>query len=107
TQAIETPNAEWLPYITAKTALHGFGKALAVELAGKGIRINMISPGMTETDLIADIPEKARLVTAAKTPLRRLAKPGDIASAISFLASDKSDFITGETLRINGGQVMI
>jgi 3-oxoacyl-[acyl-carrier protein] reductase len=107
TQATETPNAEWLPYITAKTGLQGFGKALAVELAGKGIRINMVSAGMTETDLIADIPEKVRLVTAAKTPLRRLARPDDIAAAIVFLASDKSDFMTGETLRINGGQVMI
>jgi 3-oxoacyl-[acyl-carrier protein] reductase len=107
TQAIETPNAEWLPYITAKTALHGFGKALAFELAGKGIRINMVSAGMTETDLISDIPEKVRLITAAKTPLKRLAKPEDIAFGIIFLASDKSDFMTGETLRINGGQVMI
>jgi 3-oxoacyl-[acyl-carrier protein] reductase len=107
TQAAETPNAEWLPYITAKTALQGFGKALAVELAGKGIRINLVSAGMTETNLISDIPEKARLVTAAKTPLKRLAMPEDIAFGIIFLASDKSDFMTGETLRINGGQVMI
>lgn len=107
TQAIETPSAEWLPYITAKAALQGFGRALAVELAVKGIRINMVSAGMTETDLIANISEKVRLVTAAKTPLRRLANPDDIASAIVFLASDKSDFITGETIRINGGQVMI
>ena len=107
TQAIETPNAEWLPYITSKAALHGFAKALAVELAGKGIRINLVSPGMTETDLIANISEKSRMITAAKTPLRRLAKPEDIANAICFLASEKSDFITGETLRVNGGQVMI
>jgi 3-oxoacyl-[acyl-carrier protein] reductase len=106
-QAVETPNADWLPYITAKAALQGFAKALAVELAGKGIRINLVSAGMTETDLIADIPEKTRLVTAAKTPLRRLAKAEDIASGIVFLASAKSDFMTGETLRINGGQVMI
>ncbi len=95
------------PILLLKTALQGFGKALAFELAAKGIRINMVSAGMTETDLIADIPEKVRLVTAAKTPLRRLAKPGDKASAILFLASEKSDFMTGETLRVNGGQVMI
>jgi 3-oxoacyl-[acyl-carrier protein] reductase len=107
TQAVETPNAEWVPYITAKTALQGFGKAAAVALAGKGIRVNMVSAGMTETDLIADIPEKARLVAAAKTPLRRLARPEDVAAGIIFLASERSDFITGETLRINGGQVMI
>ncbi len=107
TQAVETPNAEWLPYITAKSGLQGFGKALAVELSVRGVRVNIVSAGMTETDLIANIPEKIRLVTAAKTPLRRLASPDDIASAIVFLASEKSDFITGETIRINGGQVMI
>jgi len=107
TLAIETPNTEWLHYITAKSALHGFSKALAMDLAPKGIRVNMVSPGMTDTELIADVSEKARLLTAAKTPLRRLAKPDDIASAISFLASDKADFLTGETIRVNGGQVML
>ena len=102
-----TPPLELLPYITAKSALYGFGKALAVELAAKGIRVNFVSPSMTDTELIANIPEKVRLVTAAKTPLRRLAQPEDVAHAIAFLASDKSDFMTGETLRVNGGQVMI
>ena len=107
TQAIEKPNAQWLHYITAKSALHGFTKALAFELAHKGIRINLVSPGMTDTDLLADIPEKTRLLTAAQTPLRRIANPKDVACAISYLASEKSDFLTGETIRVNGGQVMI
>lgn len=62
---------------------------------------------MTDTDLIADIPEKTRLMTAAKTPLRRLARPEDISGAVSFLASEDANFITGETIRINGGQVML
>ena len=107
TQAIEKPNTQWLHYITAKSALHGFTKALAFELAHKGIRINLVSPGMTNTDLLADIPEKTRLLTAAQTPLRRIATPGDVACAISYLASEKSDYLTGETIRVNGGQVMI
>jgi len=107
TLSIERVNSEWLHYITAKSALSGFTKAIAFELAPKGILINLVSPGMTDTELIADIPEKTRLVTAATTPLRRIAKPEDIAGAISFLASDKSDFITGETIRVNGGQVML
>jgi 3-oxoacyl-[acyl-carrier protein] reductase len=107
TQAIEKPNAQWLHYITAKSALHGFTKALAFELAHKGIRINLVSPSMTDTDLLADIPEKTRLLTAAQTPLRRIAIPEDVACAISYLASEKSDFLTGETIRVNGGQVMI
>jgi 3-oxoacyl-[acyl-carrier protein] reductase len=100
------PN-ELVHYITAKSALNGFAKALAVELAPKGIRVNLVSAGMTNTNLIADIPEKVKLITAAKTPLRRLAEPQDIADTISYLVSDKSDFLTGETIRVNGGQVMI
>jgi 3-oxoacyl-[acyl-carrier protein] reductase len=107
TQAVETPSSGWLHYITAKAALQGFSKALAIELAPKGIRVNMVSPGMTETELIADIPEKAKLLTAAKAPLRRLARPEDVANAISFLASGNSDYLTGETIRVNGGQVML
>jgi 3-oxoacyl-[acyl-carrier protein] reductase len=104
---IENPKTELLHYITAKSALQGFTKALAFEIAPKGIRMNLISPGMTDTDLISNIPEKVKLVTAAQTPLRRIASPQDIAGAISFLASDKSDFITGETIRVNGGQYML
>jgi 3-oxoacyl-[acyl-carrier protein] reductase len=69
--------------------------------------MNLISPGMTDTDLISNIPEKVKLVTAAQTPLRRIASPQDVAGAVSFLASEKSDFITGETLRVNGGQFML
>jgi 3-oxoacyl-[acyl-carrier protein] reductase len=107
TQAVETPSAGWLHYITAKSALQGFCKALAIEVAPKGVTVNMISPGMTDTELIADIPEKNRLMVAAKAPLRRLATPEDVAGAVSFLASVKADYLTGETIRINGGQVML
>jgi 3-oxoacyl-[acyl-carrier protein] reductase len=107
TQAIEQPNAEWLHYITAKSALNGFSKALAIELARHGVRLNMVSPGMTDTELIANIPQKMRLLNAAKTPLRRIASVADVANAIWYLASPDSDFLTGETIRVNGGQVMI
>ena len=101
------PKPELLHYITAKSALHGFTKALAAELAPKGIRINSISPGMTDTDLLANVPEKVKLLTAAQTPLRTIAKPDDVVGAISYLASHKSDYLTGETIRVNGGQIMI
>lgn len=107
TQAIEQPNTEWMHYISAKSALHGFMKATALEVSKHGIRINMVSPGMTDTELVANIPNKIRLLNAAKTPLRRIATPEDIANAIYFLASEESDFLTGETIRVNGGQVMI
>jgi 3-oxoacyl-[acyl-carrier protein] reductase len=106
TQYVDDPKTELLHYITAKSALEGFSRSLALELAPKGIRVNLLSPGMTDTDLISDVPEKTKMVTAAQTPLRKLATPQDIANAVSFLASKGSDFITGETLRVNGGQVM-
>lgn len=107
TLSVERPNSEWLHYITAKSALSGFTRAMAFELAPKGILLNLVSPGMTDTELIADVPEKTRLLTAATTPLKRIAAPKDIAGVISFLASDKSDYLTGETIRVNGGQVML
>ena len=105
--AFDKPNTDWSHYITAKGALAGLTKSLAIELAPKGIRINLVTPSMVHTELTADIPEKIKLLTAAQTPLRRLALAQDVADAISFLASEKSNFITGETIRVNGGQVMI
>ncbi len=106
-EATDKPNANWAHYITAKSALEGLTKSLAYELAPKGIRINMVSPSMVSTELTADIPEKMKLMTAAQTPLRRLARPEDVAGVISFLASSKSDFLVGENIRLNGGQVML
>lgn len=103
----EKPNADWSHYITSKAALIGLTKSLAFELAPKGIRINMVTPSLVSTELTADIPEKFKLLTAAQTPLRRLALTTDVAGVISFLASEKSDFLTGENIRVNGGQVMI
>lgn len=106
-QAVEQVNSEWLHYIVAKSSLGGFAKALAHELAPKGIRVNIVSAGMTDTELICNIPEKAKLLTSTRTPLKRLGLPIDIANAIAYLVSEKSDFLTGETIRVNGGQVMI
>ncbi|MBV9988007.1 MAG: SDR family oxidoreductase [Chitinophagaceae bacterium] len=107
-QATENvPPPDWYGYVTAKYALNGFAKSLAVELAASNIAVNLVSPGMTETDLISDIPEKARMLVAAKTPLKRLASPKDIAGVIGFLASDDANYITGETIRVNGGQNML
>lgn len=106
-QFLEAPPANQLPYITAKGALMGFSRALAFDLALKGIQVNMVSPSITDTDLIENIPERAKLITAARTPARRLATPQDVANAVAFLASEQSDFLCGETIRVNGGQVMI
>ncbi len=103
----DKPNVNLAHYTTAKSALEGFTKSLALELAPKGIYVNMVSPSVISTELTADIPEKIKLITASQTPLRRLATPEDVAGAISFLAGDKSNFLSGENIRLNGGQVMI
>lgn len=94
-------------YAMAKAALQNLAKCLALEYGPMGLRFNVVSPGMTETGLIADIPEKTRLLTKMQIPLRRLAQPQDIAGAIAFLLSQDARHITGETLRIYGGQLML
>lgn len=102
----DNPPKEMLSYVTAKSALEGFAKSLAIELANRGIRVNVVSAGMTDTDLIADVPKKTKLLTVANTPLKKIAQPNDIANSIWFLLSENSDHITGEIVRVNGGQVM-
>ncbi|MBF0236071.1 MAG: SDR family oxidoreductase [SAR324 cluster bacterium] len=102
-----TPPVNLLGYISAKSSLYALTKALAVELGPKGIRVNMVSPGMTETLLIANIPEKTRLLTEMQTPLRRLAQPEDIAQNIAFVLSDNASYLTGTNIRVCGGQMML
>lgn len=106
-QYLDTPLNNWLHYITAKGALYGFTKALATELAPFGVQVNSISPGLTDTDIVAEMPEKIRLLTIAKTPLRRIVKPAEVADLVVFLASEKANFFSGETFRLNGGQFML
>jgi 3-oxoacyl-[acyl-carrier protein] reductase len=100
------PTPGWTAYATAKSALSTLSRQLAAELGPDGITVNCVAPGMTDTRLIGDIPEKQRLIVARQTPLRRLATPEDVAGAVSYLVSDAAAFVTGETLRVNGGQVM-
>lgn len=106
-QAIDgNPSITWTGYAVAKAGLATMSRYAAAEFGPSGITINCVSPGMTETSLIGDIPEKVQLMIARQTPLRRLAAPEDIASAISYLASDESGFVTGHTFRVNGGSAM-
>lgn len=107
TKFIDAPEPNMLSYITAKSALRGFSKSIALDLAAKGILVNMVSPSMTDTNLIADVPDRVRLVTSARTPMKRLVSPHDVAKVIVFLASDSAGFLCGETIRINGGQIML
>jgi len=104
--ADNVPPVKMMHYCLAKSALVSFTKSLAVEYGPLGIRVNCVSPGMTSTDMIANIPEKAKMVSKMMTPLRQLAQPQDIAGTVSFLIGDDSKHITGETIRVCGGQIM-
>jgi 3-oxoacyl-[acyl-carrier protein] reductase len=106
TQYTDSPKTELSYYISAKAALEGLVRSLAVEYGHASIRFNLVSPGMTETELISDVPEKVKLLSALNTPLRRLGLAEDVSNAVCFLASDQAGYVTGETLRVNGGQVM-
>jgi 3-oxoacyl-[acyl-carrier protein] reductase len=98
------PSLYWTSYAMAKGALAVFSKYMANELGPKGITVNCVSPGMCNTVFIGDISEKSRLIAARQTPLRRLAEPTDVASAVAYLVSDEADFVTGETISVNGGK---
>lgn len=93
-------------YSAAKAGILGFTKALARESASKGITVNAVAPGYTNTAMLRDVPEDVLKSLIAQIPLRRLATPGEIAHAVLFLVSDKSGSITGETLSVNGGYHM-
>lgn len=101
-----TPSLHWTGYAVAKAALAMLSRNLAAELGPRGVTVNCVSPGMTETGLIGDIPEKHQLMIARQTPLRRLARPDDVAGAVAWLVSDDARFVTGHTLDVNGGMVM-
>jgi 3-oxoacyl-[acyl-carrier protein] reductase len=97
------PPPQWTALVTAKSALLGLTRSLAAEFGPQGVRVNMVSPGMTETDSIAGIPERLRKVQAMQTPLRRLAAAEDIARAVVFMCSEGGEFITGADVPVCGG----
>ena len=93
-------------YAAAKAGIIGFTKALALETAIKGITVNAIAPGYTDTDMVAKLDAKIIESLKQKIPVQRLGIPEEIARAVVFLAADEAGFITGETISVNGGQYM-
>lgn len=93
-------------YAATKSALYGFSKSLALEVASKGITVNTISPGYTKTAMLDTVKEEILNAIIADIPIGRLAKPEEIAAGVAFLASPEAAFITGANLDINGGQYM-
>ncbi len=102
----EMGNIGQLNYSAAKAGVIGVTKTLAREMAKKQINVNAISPGFIDSEMTAQIPEQVREQLIKAIPLGRSGKPLDIANACLFLASDESDYITGQVLRLNGGVYM-
>ena len=90
-------------YAAAKAGILGFTKSLAQEVVKKGVTVNAISPGYVQTDMVMAIREDVRQKIVAEIPAGRLAMPEEIADAVAFLASEKSGYITGTNLAVNGG----
>lgn len=94
-------------YAASKAGIIGFSKSLARELGSRKIMVNVVAPGATETDIIADDTPEKRKDREKITPLGRVGQPEEIADAIVFLLSDKAGYITGETVNVNGGMWMV
>ena len=91
-----------MAYPTSKFAVNGLTLSLARELGPKGIRVNAVAPGITETDMMKAVPKEVIDPMIAQIPLRRLGQPEDIANAFVFLASDEASYITGVVLSVDG-----
>ncbi len=90
-------------YSASKAAIMGVTKSLAREYASRGITVNCVAPGYISTDMTADLPEAATNAIIEQTPLARVGTPEEVAAAVLFLASTEAGYITGQTLRVNGG----
>jgi len=94
-------------YAAAKAGMHGFTKSLALEVAKHNITVNTISPGYVATDMVMCVPENIREKIIAQIPVGRLAQPEEVARVVTFLVDEKSGFITGSNIVINGGHYML
>jgi 3-oxoacyl-[acyl-carrier protein] reductase len=102
----QTGNAGQANYAASKAGLIGFAKALAREVASRSITVNVIAPGLIDTDMTRAISDKSQIDWAAQIPLGRLGTVDDVAAAACFLASDEAAYITGHVLAVNGGMYM-
>lgn len=94
-------------YAAAKAGMMGFSKSLAQEIASRNITVNVVAPGLIDTDMVRSLTDEQRRTILDKVPLGRLGQAEDIAAAVGFLASDDASYITGTTLHVNGGMYMV
>ena len=99
----QSGNAGQANYVAAKAGLIGLTKAIAIEIASRGITVNAVAPGFIETPMTDVLPDKVKEELKTRIPLGRMGSPRDVAAAIVFLASDEAGYITGHVLNVNGG----
>ncbi len=102
-----TGNAGQTNYAATKAGISGFTKSLAQEIGSRGITVNSVAPGFIDTDMTKSLSEEQKNILLSRIPLAKLGHPNDIANAVFFLASDNSSYITGETIHVNGGMLMV
>jgi 3-oxoacyl-[acyl-carrier protein] reductase len=102
----QTGNAGQANYAASKAGLIGFAKSLAREIASRQITVNVVAPGLIDTEMTRAVSEKAQIDWAAQIPLGRPGTVDDVAAAVCFLASDEASYITGHVLAVNGGMYM-
>jgi 3-oxoacyl-[acyl-carrier protein] reductase len=100
-------NAGQCNYAASKAGLIGFSKSLARELGPRGITVNVVAPGFIDTDMTRELPEAQREALLQSIPLGRLGAPEEIAAAVAFLALPTAAYITGQTIHVNGGMLMV
>lgn len=99
-------NAGQPNYAASKAGIVGFTKAVARELAPRGVTVNAVAPGFIETEMTRAMPERARESISQLIPVERLGKPEDVAHCVRFLASEEASYITGQVIHVNGGLLM-
>lgn len=100
-------NAGQANYCASKGGLIAMSKAVAAEMASRGVTVNCVAPGFVQTRMTDVLPDEVKAKMLASIPLARLGQPQDIANAVAFLASEEAGYITGQTLHVNGGMAMI
>ncbi len=103
----KTGNAGQTNYAATKAGLEGFSKSLALEVASRGITVNLVAPGFIDTAMTHVLSDEQKNKLLEAIPLKRMGTPEDIAASVAFLASNEASYITGNTLHVNGGMVMV
>ena len=92
-------------YCATKAGMEGFTRSLALEVASRGITVNCVAPGMIETDMTTDLPDAVKTELLGRIPMSRLGQASEVADVVSFLVSDRANYITAQTIHVNGGML--